>query len=76
MINLDRVAGAIVAAGVLIALAIHTQPEPQVGRYFFRTSGSTIFRFDTATGEALICGRERCMAVDADGERTGTLGRQ
>ncbi len=70
MTDLDRIAGAIVIAGALIALALFSRPTPlQIGRYEFSMSGSVIRRFDTLTGSALVCNRERCMEVDEDGRR-------
>jgi hypothetical protein len=63
-----KISGAIIIAAGLIALSLHLRPTP--GRYAFEASDGTIVRYDTLTGEALICGRVRCLEVSRTGKRT------
>ncbi len=63
-----QIAVAIVLAGALIALALYRQPTP--GRYFFRTSGASVERYDTIAGTALICGPEACISINRKGDRS------
>lgn len=65
-----QIAVAIALAGALNALAQFARPVlSATGRYSFSTSGDQIRRFDTVSGEALICNRNRCLSVDAEGAR-------
>lgn len=49
---MERIAGAIVIAGALIAAAIYLKPSPPGPRY---TMPETAYRLDTYTGEFAVC---------------------
>lgn len=63
----SRIAAAIVIAGALVALALYLRPVPD--RYSYQFSGGEIRRFDTATGEALVCAQEECAEIVQKGRR-------
>lgn len=70
MNSTDKLSLAIIVAAAIIAWSISSRPaSPVVGRYAFTMSGDWIQRFDTVSGEALICNKNRCIAADDEGER-------
>lgn len=56
-----RIAIAIAIAGALVALAIYLRPVPD--RYRFVMSDGQITRYDTTTGEALVCDGQACARL-------------
>jgi hypothetical protein len=60
----NRIAMAIVAAAALVAAALFLYPKPD--RYEFKVVNGEVQRFDTATGEVLVCSGGSCFRVDRE----------
>ncbi len=60
---MNKVAIAIVLAAAIIAAALYLRPTPN--RYRYEATDTELRRFDTATGEARACPKERaCYTYD------------
>lgn len=66
-----QIALGMVVAAAAIGAAIYARPIAD--RYTFNVANGQILRFDSTTGEALICNRRRCVEMAADGHRATTV---
>jgi hypothetical protein len=70
---MDRIAGAIFAAAVIISATIYFKPQEPQARYQVAASNSAVARLDTRTGEVVVCSGGACVIMAKGGEELSQI---